>query len=96
MSSDASKMKARRREEVANKMAARMPSVDVSQILSEKERRNKDLVIPALEKRFLQAKLKEKQAQTLRDFLDSRGELDDDDIRHTIRLLMSTPEYQLV
>jgi hypothetical protein len=31
----------------------------------------------------------------LRDYLDSRGELDDDDIRHAIRLIMSTPEYQL-
>ena len=76
-------------------MAKRMPAVDVSKILSPEERWDKKLLIPALEKRFLQASLKPNQAQTLRDFLTSRGELDDDDIRHTIRLIMSTPEYQL-
>jgi uncharacterized protein (DUF1800 family) len=85
----------RRVEEYANTMAKKMPVVDVSKILSPEERRSKKLLIPALEKRFLAAKLKEKQAATLRDFLDERGELDDTDIRHTIRLIMSTPEYQL-
>ena len=82
-------------EEIANNLAKKMPMVDVSKILTAEERRDKKLVIAALEKRFLQAKLKEKQVQTLREFLDSRGELDDQDIRHAIRLLMSTPEYQL-
>lgn len=87
--------KIRRIEEFANNLAKKMPVVDVSKILTAEERRDKNLVIPALEKRFLQVRLKGKQAQTLRDFLDSRGELDDQDIRHVIRLLMSTPEYQL-
>lgn len=85
----------RRVEEFANGLAQKMPTVDVSKILSPEERRGKKLLIPALEKRFLQAKLKGKQAQTLQDYLDGRGELDDQDIRHTIRLIMSTPEYQL-
>lgn len=87
--------KMKRVEEFANRLAKKMPVVDVSKILSPEERRDKKLLIPALEKRFLQAKLKEKQAQTLHDYLDGRGELDDNDIRHTIRLVMSTPEYQL-
>ena len=95
LAADSSNQRMRKIEEVANRMAQKMPVVDVSKILSAEERRQKELVIPALEKRFLQAKLKPKQAQTLRDFLDSRGELDDQDIRHTIRLIMSTPEYQL-
>ncbi len=85
----------RRVEEYANNLAKKMAVVDVSKILSPEERSSKELLIPALEKRFLQAKLKGKQAQALRDFLDGRGELDDQDIRHTIRLIMSTPEYQL-
>lgn len=87
--------KARKIEEFANTLAKNMPVVDVSKMFSPEERRDKKLLIPALEKRFLQAKLKEKQAQTLREYLDGRGELDDTDIRHTIRLVMSTPEYQL-
>jgi len=85
----------RRIEDYANNLAKKMPAVDVSKILSPEERRSKKLLIPALEKRFLQAKLKDKQTGTLREFLDGRGELDDQDIRHTIRLIMSTPEYQL-
>ena len=87
--------KFRKIEEYANGLAKKMPAVDISKILSAEERRDKKLLIPALEKRFLQAKLKGKQAETLREYLDGRGELDDQDIRHTIRLIMSTPEYQL-
>ncbi len=70
--------------------------VDVKKILSEKERTDKNALVAALEKRLLQSRLKEKQEQTLRDFLDSRGELGEDDIRVAIRLVMSTPEYQLI
>lgn len=82
-------------EERAKQMAGRMPTVDVSKILSPEQRQKKEAIIPALEKRFLQAKLKDKQRQVLRDYLDNRGPLDDEDIRQTIRLIMSTPEYQL-
>jgi hypothetical protein len=31
----------------------------------------------------------------LRDYLDSQGELDEGDILGAIRLVMSTPEYQV-
>lgn len=92
---DSTNKKFKKIEEFTNRMAKKMSAVDVSKILSPEERRKKELVVAALEKRFLQAKLKGNQAQTLREYLDSRGELDDEDIRHTIRLIMSTPEYQL-
>ena len=82
-------------EQRAREMLQKMPVVDVKKILSEKERTNKALLIPALEKRFLQAQLKDKQRGVLQDFLASRGELDDDDVRQAIRLIMATPEYQL-
>jgi hypothetical protein len=48
-----------------------------------------------LEKRLLQDKLKPKQEKVLRDFLDSKKELSNDTILNAIRLVMSTPEYQL-
>jgi uncharacterized protein (DUF1800 family) len=73
----------------------RAGAVDVSKIFTEKERTNKEALIPALEKRLLQAKLKPKQEKTLRDFLDSKEALDDPAILDAIRLVMSTPEYQL-
>jgi uncharacterized protein (DUF1800 family) len=62
---------------------------------SEEERKEKPKLVKALARRFLQADLKEKQEKALLGYLETRGEIDDDDIRHAIRLLMSTPEYQL-
>ncbi len=73
----------------------RVGGVDVNRILTEQERADKELLITALEKRMLQAKLKDKQEDALREFLDSKGNLDESDIRGAIRLIMCTPEYQL-
>jgi uncharacterized protein (DUF1800 family) len=75
---------------------ASLEPVDVGRVVPPKARRDTDLLIAALEKRFLRSPLKEKQRQTLKEFVASRSALDDDDIRHTIRLVMSTPEYQLI
>jgi uncharacterized protein (DUF1800 family) len=73
----------------------RMEPVNVKKLFTEKERANKNALIAALERRLLQGKLKAKQENTLREYLDSQGELDDGDILGAIRLVMSTPEYQL-
>lgn len=73
----------------------RAGGVNVEKILTEEERRDKDKLLASLEKRLLQDRLKPKQEKTLREFLDARKELDDADIRDAIRLVMSTPEYQL-
>ena len=73
----------------------RIGRVDVAKIFTQKEHTDKDALIAALERRLLQSKLKEKQEKTLREFLDSRGALDDNDILVAIRLVMSTPEYQV-
>ena len=74
---------------------ARVPRVDVKKLFSDRERTDKSGLIAALEKRLLQAELKPKQKTALRDYLDSRGELSEADILGAIRLVMSTPEYQL-
>jgi hypothetical protein len=82
--------------EVQNRMARMRPTrVEPGRIFNEKERTDKSALIAALEKRLLQSKLKEKQRQALREFLDARGELDEGDILGAVRLVMSTPEYQL-
>lgn len=70
-------------------------TVEVSKLFSEEERTSKEALIPALEKRLLQDKLKPKQEKVLRDFLDSKSELTNGIILDAIRLVMSTPEYQL-
>ena len=73
----------------------RAAHVDVNQILTEHERTDKTDLIAALQKRLLQSNLKDRQARTLRDFLDAKGDLNESDILSAIRLVMSTPEYQL-
>jgi hypothetical protein len=73
----------------------RMGGVNVEKILTPAERADKDLLVTALEKRLLQSSLKGGQELTLSEFLDSKQKLNDADILTVIRLVMSTPEYQV-
>ena len=73
----------------------RAGGLKVEKILTESERRDKASLVASLETRLLQGKMKPKQQLSLREFLDSRNELGESDIRDAIRLMMSTPEYQL-
>lgn len=70
-------------------------SVNIEKLFTEEERTNKEKLLPALEQRLLQDKLKPKQEKVLRDFLDSKSELSSETILNAIRLVMCTPEYQL-
>ncbi|HVR34695.1 MAG TPA: DUF1800 domain-containing protein [Methylomirabilota bacterium] len=74
---------------------ARDAGASVERILNDSDRARVDTLIAALERRLLQSGLKEKQRQSLAGFLESRSGLSDDDLLHAIRLVMSTPEYQL-
>ena len=73
----------------------RMGGVNVEKILTPEERADKKMIVTALEHRLFQAALNSGQQQTLRDFLDAKINLSDADIVTTIRLMMSTPEYQV-
>jgi uncharacterized protein (DUF1800 family) len=73
----------------------RIGTVDPSKLFTEAQRKDRDALVAALEKRLIQGKLKPKQEQTLRDYLNSETELNDRTLRNAIRLVMSTPEYQL-
>lgn len=74
---------------------ARLGGVDVKKILSDEERVDKRTIIAALEKRLFQTALKTSQEETLHQFLDAKTKLNDADIRTAIRLMMSTPEFQI-
>jgi uncharacterized protein (DUF1800 family) len=74
---------------------AAVGKVDVMRILSERQRSSKEELLGALERRLLQSPLRPKQQRVLREYLDSQGTLDEGDILNAIRLVMSTPEYQL-
>ena len=73
----------------------RVGGVEVTKVFTEQERSTIEALVPALEKRLLQGRLKTKQEKAVRDFLASKKDLDSDTIRNAIRLVMSTPEYQL-
>jgi len=74
---------------------AHIGGVDVEKILTPEERADKGQLVAALQHRLLQSTFSNKQDQVLRDFLDSRPRLNDADIRNVIRLVMSTPDYQV-
>ena len=69
--------------------------VNVEKILTPEERADKDQLVASLQHRLLQSTLSNEQEQALREFLDSRPKMTDADIRTAIRLVMSTPEYQV-
>jgi hypothetical protein len=69
--------------------------IDPVKIVPLVERRDTATVVLALERRFLQAALRGKQSRTLIEYIESQAPLDDLDILHATRLLMSTPEFQL-
>jgi hypothetical protein len=69
--------------------------VDVEKILTPEERADKDMVVASIQRRLLQSTLNDDQENTLREFLDSRTQLTVADIQTVIRLVMSTPSYQV-
>ena len=73
----------------------RMGGVDVEKILTPEERADKATLVASLERRLLQSPLKGEQEEALREFLDSKEKLNNADILTAIRLMMSTPAYQV-
>lgn len=69
--------------------------IDPVKLLSDDERSSKKKLVAALEKRFIQGPLKEKQRAALVELLEARGDLDEEDMLQAIRLVMCTPEFQL-
>jgi len=78
-----------------NRMNTKGSPADVEKLLTAADRGDKANLLSALESRFLHGKLKPRQEQALREYLDARPELDQHDILEAIRLVMSTPEYQV-
>lgn len=73
----------------------RVGGVNVGKILTPEERDNNDSIIASLQNRLFQTTLKKDQQEALQEFLDSKTKMSDPDILTAIRLMMSTPEYQV-
>jgi uncharacterized protein (DUF1800 family) len=80
---------------MANAAARDMAPVNVNSIVGEWERHDSATLISALKNRFVPGQLSPEHRDVLDAYLANRSELTDQDIRHVIRLLMSTPEYQI-
>jgi uncharacterized protein (DUF1800 family) len=81
--------------EFANAAARRMEAINVNSIVSPSDRQDGETLITTLGRRFMPGQLTDQHRQILRDYLESRSEFEDDDVRHAVRLLMCTPEYQV-
>lgn len=68
---------------------------DVQSLFTSSELSATDLFLAALQSRFLNAELKPQRLDSVRDLIKSSSPIQELDIRKAIRLLMSTPEYQL-
>lgn len=79
------------------KFAQQMPmkGVNVEQLFTPAELADRKQLVPAIARRLLQGPLSPSQQQTLDDFLKAKPDLTHDDILTLIRLVMSTPEYQV-
>jgi uncharacterized protein (DUF1800 family) len=73
----------------------RMGGVNVEKILLPDERADNKEIIASLQHRLFQTALKKDQQDALQEFLDSKTKMSDADIVTAIRLMMSTPDYQV-
>ena len=73
----------------------RMGGVKLDKILTPAERADKDAIVASLQKRLFQTTLKQDQQEALHEFLNAKTKLNDADIVTAIRLMMSTPDYQV-
>jgi hypothetical protein len=68
---------------------------DVKSLFTPEELAGSDTFLASIQARFLNSTLNPQRLAPLQDFLKTRSPLAEADIRKAIRLLMSTPEYQL-
>jgi uncharacterized protein (DUF1800 family) len=66
-----------------------------NRIVTEEDRQDPTRLVQTLQKRLLGTRLPEKKETALLDYLEANKPLDEADILHLIRLIMSTPEFQL-
>ena len=86
---------AKRMQERLDRIKNQAAPVDVRKLFPPELRMDPETFIAALEKRFLQSRLWDKQAAAIRDYLEDEGDMEDEVVLNAIRLIMSTPDFQL-
>jgi len=82
-------------ERLMSSQLGRMQPADVAAMLPEFQNLPPEKLINALEERFIFAELKPNRRATLHQYLAQQKKLNENSLRHAIRLMMCTPEYQL-
>ena len=67
----------------------------VASLFTDEQKSSAPSFLAAIQSRFLNDQLAPQRLTSLREFLETRSPLEEADMRKAIRLLMSTPEYQL-
>ena len=78
-----------------DQMIRNIKALEVEKLVDRKDLGNHAKLVATLEKHLLQDKLKEQQRGSLTEFLKGKKELSRDDVLQLVRLIMSTPQYQL-
>jgi uncharacterized protein (DUF1800 family) len=73
----------------------RLGAADVDKLFSAQDRASTPALVAALERRLLQARLTPEQERVLRQYLADQQQLGQEAVRNALRLVMSTPEYQV-
>ena len=68
---------------------------NVMALFTQEELSSPDRFLAAVQSRFLNDTLRPARLDPIRDFLKTRSPLTEEDVRKCVRLVMSTPEYQL-
>lgn len=82
-------------DRMAENAAPSMGPATIANLLPPGDLSNPQKAVASLTARFIQGPLKEQRAQALRDYLLSTPALNESVLRQAVRLLMSTPDYQL-
>jgi hypothetical protein len=83
------------RERVADFQALGYPSLNADKLFSKEELASTENLVTSMEKRLLQSSLKPARRQAVVDYLNSKNKPTDAVLRNALRLVMSTPDYQL-
>ncbi|MEM1060166.1 MAG: DUF1800 domain-containing protein [Verrucomicrobiota bacterium] len=82
-------------ERLMNSQLGRMAPADIAKLLPAYRDLPPAEILAKLEEHFIFTRLKPARRETLLSFLNQQKRLDETSLRHAIRLLMCTPEYQL-
>lgn len=82
-------------DRLSDEAAKNMPPAAVATLFPSGDLSSVPKTVAALQTRFIQGPIKEQRLQSLRDYLQTLPAVNESSLRQAVRLVMSTPDYQL-